>query len=620
MYYMYNWASLYGVVSLVPALFCLVHLCLVRPLFWWYALAEILLAWIILVNQLQALLYFFLFLSLWLIVALLLQVYSPGLLLRRLPALGLCGAGGLGFTLGHTWYVAEAGFHLAREPHSYQAFSATWTELLPVRLLAGMWWNTAPLDFWVRDGSMVFFPIVVLGVILAAAFCARRLFSRTYGALAILLGILVIHCFVYPLHYPLYLLHVPLYNLNWEHWRVVYILYFALSIATAVSITVLTDRREMKSRGFFAVLFGAAACAYALGSLLSPTTRGGRVVLPVTAMLGLAVLSHGCWRRLSRAHVLLLGALIVAACLYLPMTRVPFYDARLDQDSEGTPSTPDSLTRTMRLIRFDEISRPNGEYLWFNDSVMAMFSRNGVTGYDTALQRNEARLFSCFYSPNLQNYRDRTSWLRYGVQSSIVWPEAEGILTVPDSLGPVNQARLQLLGISSLLWERPIGNLEPPHWDARFRLWDHSFPSSSPVSVLPDAGTPDIATLFSHAADATLADRLLRQRLAAPLYFDDKTGRYRAELPQGTGLIAVTYNLPRFYSAFLNGAAVSAEPSELPFLFIRKKSPAPAILELRPETAGIWIRTLIGLSLGCLAMAAQKWTCARANPPRRSKK
>ena len=214
----------------------------------------------------------------------------------------------------------------------------------------------------------------------------------------------------------------------------------------------------------------------------------------------------------------------------------------------------------MRLIRFDEISRPNGEYLWFNDSVMAMFSRNGVTGYDTALQRNEARLFSCFYSPNLQNYRDRTSWLRYGVQSSIVWPEAEGILTVPDSLGPVNQARLQLLGISSLLWERPIGNLEPPHWDARFRLWDHSFPSSSPVSVLPDAGTPDIATLFSHAADATLADRLLRQRLAAPLYFDDKTGRYRAELPQGTGLIAVTYNLPRFYSAFLNGAAVSAEP------------------------------------------------------------
>jgi hypothetical protein len=265
----------------------------------------------------------------------------------------------------------------------------------------------------------------------------------------------------------------------------------------------------------------------------------------------------------------------------------------------------------MRLIGLEQISEPKAEFLWYNDSVMSMFSRNGATGYDTALQQREARLFSCFYSPNLQNFRSDNPFLLYGVQSSIVWPEADGILTGGETLGRLNEARLRLLGVASLLWKRPIGNLPEPRWNTVFQSWEHSLPSSSPVNLLPEVSAADVARLFSRSGDITLADRVLSRHQPAGLRFDEKSGSYRAELPAGSGLVLIAYNVGRFYKPFLNDAPAFTESSELPFLAVWKRGPAPAVLELRPQTTGIWITTLVGLSLGLLLMAAVKWRCSQ---------
>lgn len=612
MYYMYHWVGLLGVVSLVPLLFCLTHLCLVRPRFLFLALVQILFAWMLLINQVQVLLYFFVFLALWIIVALGLKVYSLPMLLRRLPVLVLSTLGGIALSLGYTRYLFEAGIGLARQPHSYQAFSEFWPALVQLRLLLFMWVNAMPLDFWHYDSALVFFPVVVLAVIVVTAFGVRKLLTRTHAALAVILWVLVIHCFVRPLHYPLYLVHLPLYNLNWEHWRVVYLFYFTLSLVTAFSITLLSGAEKVERWRFFAIAFTVGAGLYAYVSVITLTAHADRVVLPLTAMLGLLILSHAFFRHFSQRHVIALGACVVAACLYLPMTRVPFYRAEGNRNSASPSATVADLTRSMRLIALDQISQPKGEYLWFNDSVMAMFSRNGATGYDTALQQREANLFSSFYSPNLRYLRSVNPFLKYGVQSSIVWPEADGILTGSETLGGVNEARLRLLGVGSLLWNRRIGNLAEPRWNSVLQSWEHLLPSSSPINLLPDTSAADIARLFSGSADVALADRVLSKHQPAALRFDEKSGSYRAELPAESGLVLIAYNFGRFYKPFLDGAPALAEATELPFLLVWKRNPAPAVLDLRPQTTGIWITTLAGLSLGLLITAAVKWHCAKS--------
>jgi hypothetical protein len=592
MYYMYHWAALYGVVSLVPLLFCLVHLCLVRPRFLFLALVQVVLAWIIVINQLQVLLYFFLFLTVWIAAGLAFKVYSLEAMLRRAPPLMLSLVGGVVLTFGHTWYVIESGGALARQAHTYDSFSASWPVLLNIAPLLGMWWNGAPLKTWHYDATLVFFPILVAAVIVVALAGGRRLTTRANAALAVILCGLVVHCFIHALHYPLYLIHLPLYNLNWEHWRVIYLFYFTLSLAAAVSITVLAHK-GMKRGMVLTIVFMAASVLYAMGSVHG-------AALPLTEMAGFAVLSHAWWRGFSHAHTVALGACIVAACLYLPITRVPFYEA----SSAPTPGTQIDETRSVRLIEFEQIRLPKAEYLWYNDSVMAMSSRSGATGYDTALQQREARLFSCFYSRDLRNLRTSNPLLKYGVQSSAVWPEAEGILTGGDTLPRVNEARLRLLGVGHVLWKRRIANLPEPHWDSVLNAWDHALASASAVSFLPDTTASDVDRLFSPSSDAALAERILNRQRTSPIHFDEKRGTYNAILPAGTGLVVITYNLGRFYRPFVDGAATTLESSELPFLLISKQTPASASLELRPQTTGIWIRIFVGLSVGLLIMAA----------------
>jgi hypothetical protein len=261
----------------------------------------------------------------------------------------------------------------------------------------------------------------------------------------------------------------------------------------------------------------------------------------------------------------------------------------------------------MRLIGFDQIAQPKGEYLWFNDSVMTLFSRDGATGYDTALQRKEADLFATFYSPNLRRLRSTQPLLRYGVQSSIVWPEAEGVLGAGDRLGKVNLARLQLLGVGHLLWSRRIANLVEPRWDKTFQLWDHSLPSSSPVSLLRDVESGDVARLFSDAADDALADRILGRRQAAAEYISEESGAIRSILPTVSGLVVIAYNLSRFYQPLVNGSPPPLESTSLPFALLRKTTEPAAVMELRPRTRGIWMMMSAGLSLGGLTMAVIWW-------------
>ena len=419
--------------------------------------------------------------------------------------------------------------------------------------------------------------------------------------MVVVLCVVAVHCFFQPLHYPIYLLHLPLYNLNWEHWRAVYLFYFSLSLITAIALTIiLKDNLEGSSWGrrTWATLFGLGAAVQGILIIKHWQAADPWVVLPFIGIAGFGTLCHALLRRFTAAHLLALGACIVVPCLYLPVQRVPFYE---NPAQVATLPSTSRLFRVMRLIDFEQISHPSAEWLWHNDSVMRMFSRDGMTGYDTALQKNEARMFSCLYSPRLKQLRDSTPLLKYGVQSSIVWPEAEGILTPENLLPRINEARLKLLGVGSLLWKKRIVNLTEPHWDAVFHAWDHLNSGASPVNVLPGTTVRDVAELFSADATETLAARILETGHSAPMDFDDTSGFYRAELPPDTGLLAITCNVGRFYRAYLNGTEIAFLANEsLPFLFIDKRESGPAVLELRPQTSGIWVLTAAGIMVGSL--------------------
>jgi hypothetical protein len=557
------------------------------------------------------LLYFFLFLGLWIVIALSFGVYSFRQILRPALLIGLGLLGGVAFSLGYTRYLLDAGAELARQPHNYQTYSYFWPRLLDARLLLLMWANAGPLTFWHYDANMIFFPVTVLGAIVAAALGARGALTRYHAALGLILLILAVHCLVQPLHYPLYLLHLPLYNLNWEHWRVVYLLYFAVSLAAASAITSLLRGFETKRRRFFAMYFAGLVGLYAFWSA-TDLTHLDRIIVPFTAMLGFGVLAHAATRQLSRGHVAALGTCMIAGCLYLPVTRVPFYRAGPDSSVVRQAEISLNTTRSMRLIGSGQIAKAQGELLWFNDSVMAMFSRNGLTGYDTALQRREARLFSCFYSPDLETFRSQNPFLHFGVQSSIVWPDADRVLEGGKTLGAINEARLKLLGVDSLLWNERIVNLPAPRWDPEFKSWNHPLPTASTVSLLEGANPADVARLFSGAGDNLLAERILSHRQAANVRFDEGSGNYSAELPTGAGLVMIAYNVGRFYKPFVDGAAVNVEPTALPFLFVWKQNSQPSVLELRPQTKAIWITALAGLILGSLIMGGLKWQCSQA--------
>ena len=53
MYYGYHWTALIGVVSLVPLVFYAVHTFLTKPSWWYLALIQGLIAWMLLINQIQ---------------------------------------------------------------------------------------------------------------------------------------------------------------------------------------------------------------------------------------------------------------------------------------------------------------------------------------------------------------------------------------------------------------------------------------------------------------------------------------------------------------------------------------------------------------------------------------
>src|SRR5579871_1164736 len=456
MYYMYHWANLYGVMAVVPSLLCVIHLCLVRPRMLVFATLQGLVAWVLLINQLQALLYFFLFLLLWILAGLAVGLYPLRMTLWRTPALFLSGAGGAALTLGHTWYLVQTGAMLARQPHTYEEIKRAFPTLLDLHPLVKMWWDLSPLDYWSYDSILIFFPVVILAVILPAFVSGRFWAIRSRTVMGALLCVITVHCFVRPLHYPLYLLHVPLYNLNWEQWRIVYLFYFCLGLAAAVALTRLKEDliEPIRFRRWWGLLYGVAAVPYAILGVLLLRSFSDRAVFPLAAMAGFATLSHAFCRRFSATHVALLGSCIIAGSLYLPMKRVPFYDPAQSATSRAVRADSDG-SRVMRLVDSHEISGPRWEMLWYSDSVMSMFSRDGATGYDTALQKNEARLFSAFYSDRLMNYRAVNPYLKHGVQSSIVWPETEGVLSESEdlsrvNLGKVNLARLNILGVRDL--------------------------------------------------------------------------------------------------------------------------------------------------------------------------
>src|SRR5262249_38772220 len=138
-------------------------------------------------------------------------------------------------------------------------------------------------------------------------------------------------------------------------------------------------------------------------------------------------------------------------------------------------------------------------------------------GYDTGLQRNEARLFSAFYSPELKALRETNVFLRFGIQSCIVWPDARGILDKTGAIGAASEARLRVLGTGDILWSQRIPNLEPAAWTSDVRAWQHELADSSPVNVLRDARPEDVATLFNGTPSEDGAKSILDRLKPAPL-------------------------------------------------------------------------------------------------------
>jgi hypothetical protein len=613
MYYMYHWAGLCRVMALVPAIFCVVHLFLMRPRFLYLALLEVLVAWVLVINQLQALLYFILFLLLWMVLALTLRVYKLRAIKRRFCLLLLTGAGGCALSWGYTRYLFERGLALARQTHSQADLGK---HLVSVRPLVSMWLDAGVLKQGRWEASLLYFPVTVMGVLVAAAILKGHWTNRCRVALAVAFGVVSFHCFVRPLHDPLYWIHLPLYTLNFEQWRVVYLFYFCIALTVAVAMTTLLERGAAKlpvdrpRRILGASLFwGAAAACASLGVLL--VLHGRRGFLLIAAFFGFLILGLGFRRHFSSGHAILLSLSIASACLYLPMTRVPFYDRAEQTDAAVTSASPTLDPRVIRLLDLSKMSSFSWELLWYNDASFAMSRRDGLTGYDTALQRNEARLFSVFYSPSLQDTRQSNPYLKYGVRSSIVWPDAQGILDDRNQLSAVNEARLRVLGVGDILWKNRIPGIRQARWDARFLAWDQELTASSAISLLPETEPQEVAALFSNRASENAARRIVRGLQSASVRVDDSSGNYQATLPAQSGLVIIAFNIGKFYRAYLDGIAIPfLDGTDLPVLLVRKSNSHPAVLELRPETGPVWRTAVAGIAVG-LFLLLSIWKLGR---------
>ena len=373
-----------------------------------------------------------------------------------------------------------------------------------------------------------------------------------------------------------------------------YLLYLTLALFLSAALTSLADKRlviDVEKAKFCALL-----CVFAgvvLGSIgVSSVFRSP--VIPLSTLIGIAVLSHGFIRGFRVRHIAVCGVCIVAGCLYLPSTRVPFYDPAgktLIQD-------PKLSGRTLRLLDSSEILGAHWEHLWYNDSVMTLFGRKGLSGYDTAMQRSETGIFSLWYSPALRQYIDRTFLLKYGIQSSIAFPDADGILDRDGKLGIVNRARLTFLGADKLLYHQQIRGLPTPQWDSEFGSWSHTLDEASPVNFFRHAEPEQLSLLFSEKASAHTAAMLLQDGERLTVEFDNRTGDYRANLPGRSGLVLIAYNLRAHYDAYVDGRLI--EPiavKNLPFVLLR--IPAGGItMELRPRTWPIKTLGCIGVIIG----------------------
>ena len=220
-YYFYHWSSIYGVTAILPAILLAMHLYLLRPSFPRFASLEILTGWVLVINQLQVVLYFVIFLSLWLLVALILDVYPRANFAKRLCFVLLAPIGGLFLSLGQTWYVIANSSALTRQAHTYAQFRAAGPELFSVRPLIALWLNVFPLDRLHYDARLFFVPLLAIGVVILYVFNQWRSFDPSIRLVACMATLLSVHFFITPLHYPLYAVHLPLYTLNPEHWRAI---------------------------------------------------------------------------------------------------------------------------------------------------------------------------------------------------------------------------------------------------------------------------------------------------------------------------------------------------------------------------------------------------------------
>lgn len=608
MYYMYHWAQIYGVMALAPVILYVLHRYLIRPRFFDLVWIEALVAWVLLINQLQALLYFVLFLFLWMLLAFPLRVYDWRTAWRRLSLVLIGAAGGCALSWGQTRYLLERGLDLARSAHSPADLAMQWPRLLDLSRLPHMWQFAAAI-IGHYDAAVVYFPVTVIGLLIASAAVRGSWTNRCRVMLIAALAIVGFHCFVRPLHAPLYWIHLPLYSLSWEQWRVVYIFYLCLGLAVAVAMTLLLEESPSRASSslwtnvsrWLKIVCGtvclAAAMDYGSMTIFPVLATGVRGSQLAAACAGFAVLGVGLLRRFSQGHAIALGTAIVAGALSLPMTRIPFYDPPAQPASIPSGASTELAPRVIHLRDISSIRNPPPELLWYNDASMVMFSRNGLTGYDTALQKNEAQLFSLFYSPALQTMRQSSPFLKYGVQSSIVWPDAQGTLS-EGKLGAINAARLRVLGVGHILWSDQIDGLPQARWDPQFSAWDHDLVPASTINLLPDIEPEDIVALFSDHASEETAQRIQARLQPAPVHIED-SGSYRAELPAKSGLVVVALNIGQFYRAYLNDAAIPFYAGHnLPFLLARKSSTQASVFTLRPDTGGIWRTTATGIAIG----------------------
>jgi hypothetical protein len=607
-YYMYHWSNIYGVMALVPAIFCAAHLYLTGPRFRYLALLQFLTAWALVINQVQALLYFGIFFAFWLLLALALRVYAWRTAIRRLAMLGIAAAGGAALTWGFTRFLLERAGDLARNPHTLADLATQRPFLVDLNRLFQMWMGAGILSFWHYDAALIFFPITIVALWIAAAAVGWRQATRCRIALAIALGAIGFHCLIRPLDAALYWIHLPLYNLNWERWRAIYLFYLCLGWSVAAAMTMVFEAKPastawMRGRRIaLAGLFFVAAWACLMLSALIFLRIGSGGAFPLAAAVGFVILGLGLRRGFSEQAGVLFAATIVGACLYLPATRVPFYTRT------AVPASAPVGPRTMRLLDLSALADPSWEFLWYNDAPLAMFGMNGVTGYDTALEKSEARLFSVFASPQTQAIQRTNPDLKFGIASSIAWPDAKGVLTAEGGLTAINEARLRVLGVRDLLWKRPIPGPGEPAWNATFREWQSELADSSPINFLFDPTAVNLASLFQPDASDAAARRILEQMKPVPLRYDEASGAYETSLPGGPGGAVIAFHIGRFYRAYLNGAPVAFdESSNSPLLFVKKPSSNPATLILRPDTGPIWRAAIIGLALGLALLAACYW-------------